>query len=106
MIDTPGMRELQLVDAGAGLAELFADIAELAARCRFVDCAHADEPGCAVRAAIAAGDLEPERLGRYRKLMAEEARNSAALHERRARDRRFGRMVKAIMSDKRRQRDR
>ena len=73
VIDTPGMRELQLWDADGGLAAVFADIDGLAAGCRFADCAHANEPGCAVRAAIAAGTLAADRYASYRKLEREEA---------------------------------
>jgi ribosome biogenesis GTPase len=74
LIDTPGLRELQLwvdVDEADGLAQLFADIDELAARCRFADCGHAHEPGCAVQAAIARGELTDGRLQSYRKLRRE-----------------------------------
>ena len=100
LLDTPGMRELQLVDAGAGIEGLFADIVALAADCRFADCRHENEPGCAVRAALEVGELEPERFDRFRKLAAEEARNSETLAERRARDKGFGKMVKAVMKEK------
>lgn len=100
LLDTPGMRELQLADAAEGIAEVFADIVALAGRCRFADCAHESEPGCAVRDAISSGALEPERLERFRKLQREEAWNSEAIHERRARERRFGKMVRAT-KDKR-----
>jgi ribosome biogenesis GTPase len=100
LIDTPGMRELQLADAGEGIAEVFADIAELAAGCRFADCRHESEPGCAVQAAIASGELEAERFQRFRKLQREEMRNSEALHERRARERGFGKMVKEASKKK------
>jgi ribosome biogenesis GTPase / thiamine phosphate phosphatase len=100
LLDTPGMRELQLYDAGAGVADLFADIVELAEACRFADCRHETEPGCAVRAAIDDGRLDLARLRRFHKLAAEEARNSEAIHERRARERDFGKMTKAIMKEK------
>jgi len=100
LIDTPGMRELQLVDVEAGLADVFADVTALARECRYADCRHDGEPGCAVAAAIAAGDLDPERLRRFRKLAAEDARNAASLHERRAQERNFGRMVKSAMKAK------
>jgi len=70
-LDTPGMRELQLWEAPTGVEEAFDDIAELAGECRFADCAHAGEPGCAVRAALDAGALEPSRLDSYRKLLRE-----------------------------------
>jgi len=101
LLDTPGMRELQLADAGAGIEEVFADIVDLARACRFADCSHNQEPGCAVRAAIEAGMLEAERLARYRKLAREDARNSEAIWKRRARERGFGKMVKGIMKEKR-----
>ncbi|HET7293460.1 MAG TPA: ribosome small subunit-dependent GTPase A [Vicinamibacteria bacterium] len=71
VIDTPGMRELQLWDSAAGLGPTFADIDELAAGCRFGDCGHAREPGCAVRAAIEQGRLDPKRLDSYHKLQKE-----------------------------------
>jgi ribosome biogenesis GTPase len=103
LLDTPGMRELQLADAADGIGEVFADIVALAAECRFADCGHGSEPGCAVREALEDGRLDQARYGRYVKLAREEARNSEALHERHARDREFGRMVKGIMQkDKRR----
>ena len=101
LIDTPGMRELQLVDVGEALDDVFAEIAALARQCRFGDCSHATEPGCAVQEAIAAGTLDPERLRRYLKLQAEDRRNTATLAERRARDRDFGKMIKSVMADKR-----
>jgi ribosome biogenesis GTPase len=71
IIDTPGMRELQLWDAAEGLERAFEDVEELAAECRFNDCQHETEPGCAVRAAIAAGTLERGRLDSYHKLQRE-----------------------------------
>lgn len=108
LLDTPGMRELQLTDAKARLDELFADIQALALDCRFADCRHESEPGCAVRAAVEAGTLDPDRLRRQRKLAAEEARNNEGRTERLerlARERMFGKMVKKIMQDKRRRQD-
>lgn len=101
LIDTPGLRELQLLDVAAGLDEVFADVVELAQGCRFADCRHDGEPGCAVQAAIAAGRLDPARLRRQRKLVAEEARNSGSLAERRGRSRALGRMYKAAQKEKR-----
>ena len=77
VIDTPGMRTLQISDIGAGLEILFAEITELAPECRFNDSTHAHEPGCAVRAAVAAGDLPTERLDRWRKLHGENQANTA-----------------------------
>ena len=76
VIDTPGMRELQLWGGGtdAGIAQAFDDVAALAAGCRFGDCQHAGEPGCAVAEAVARGELAPERLESWRKLSREMAR--------------------------------
>lgn len=74
VIDTPGMRELQLLDAegaSAGLAETFADIEALAEGCRFRDCKHRNEPGCRVQEAIQTGDLDAERFASYEKLQRE-----------------------------------
>ena len=71
VIDTPGLRELQLWEADEGLEEAFEDVAELAAGCRFADCAHETEPGCAIRAALAEGRLERERWESYVKLQRE-----------------------------------
>ena len=69
LVDTPGLRELQLWQGDVD--EAFADVVEIAACCRFSDCAHRTEPGCAVRAAIAQGTLDPDRLKAYRKLQRE-----------------------------------
>ena len=104
LIDTPGMRAVPLFDVSDGIAAVFEDIEDLAGSCRFNDCAHDSEPGCAVQAAIAAGDVDPERLKRWRKLMSEDQRNSESIAEARARDKGFGRMVKSAMSDKRNRR--
>lgn len=100
LLDTPGMRELQLADADAGIDGVFADIATLARKCRFSDCRHESEPGCAIRAALEDGRIDAERLRRYRKLAAEDSRNSEAIYQRRARERGFGRMVRRVMEEK------
>jgi ribosome biogenesis GTPase len=73
VIDTPGMRELQLWDAESGLAAVFADIEALARECRFADCAHTAEPGCAIRGALETGRLDRDRYAGYQKLEREEA---------------------------------
>lgn len=104
LLDTPGIRELQLTDAKSGLEDVFADIVALAETCRFSDCGHETEPGCAVRMAIEAGTLEANRLKRWRKLVAEDARNTESLADRHARERTFGKMVKGIIKSKREQR--
>jgi ribosome biogenesis GTPase len=71
IIDAPGLREAQLWEGGDALGEVFEDVEALALRCRFTDCAHQTEPGCAVKAAIAAGDLDAARVTSYRKLQRE-----------------------------------
>jgi ribosome biogenesis GTPase / thiamine phosphate phosphatase len=71
IVDTPGMREMQLWDDAGSMETTFADIAALAEACRFRDCAHASEPGCAVTAAVADGSLGRERLQSYHKLQRE-----------------------------------
>ncbi|MCM2280247.1 MAG: ribosome small subunit-dependent GTPase A [Bdellovibrionaceae bacterium] len=71
MIDTPGMRELQVWDDGQGIEAVFQDIESLALQCKFTDCLHNSEPGCRVREALASGTLTPDRLENYRKLQRE-----------------------------------
>lgn len=100
LVDTPGMRELQLVDVGEALDDVFAEIAALASNCRFGDCAHESEPGCAVQEAIESGKLDADRLRRYRKLQSEDRRNSESIAQRRSRDKNFGKMIKSVLTDK------
>ncbi|PJE25695.1 ribosome small subunit-dependent GTPase A [Pseudooceanicola antarcticus] len=76
VIDTPGMRSLHVADVSAGLDTLFAEIVALADGCRFRDCTHDHEPGCAVQAAVAAGTVDPARVGRWRKLTEENLTNT------------------------------
>lgn len=84
VVDMPGIRGLGLWDAESGLGTAFSDVEELAASCRFRDCSHVDEPGCAVLAAVAAGNLAEARLRSYRTLSAEiasvRARRDEARH--------------------------
>jgi ribosome biogenesis GTPase / thiamine phosphate phosphatase len=72
LIDTPGMRELQLWESANGIERAFTDVQDLAAQCKFRDCRHQSEPGCAVRAAAEIGHLDAERLSNYHKLEREE----------------------------------
>jgi ribosome biogenesis GTPase / thiamine phosphate phosphatase len=78
LIDTPGIRELQLIDAAEGIDEVFEDVVQVAAACRFSNCTHMNEPGCAVQAALSSGALDAPRLARYRKLQGEERENADA----------------------------
>jgi ribosome biogenesis GTPase / thiamine phosphate phosphatase len=79
LIDTPGVREVQLADVADGIDMLFVDILDLAAHCHFRDCTHLREPKCAVQAAVARGAVDAGRVDRWRKLVAEGAGNAAAL---------------------------
>ena len=105
LIDTPGMRALPLMDVSDGIEAVFADIEELSLTCRFSDCAHETEPGCAVLAALNQGTLDDDRIRRWKKLKAEDLRNSETLAEARKRDKGFGKMVKGAMARKRSERD-
>lgn len=102
VLDTPGMREIQMADAEAGIADLFDDLTELATRCKFNDCSHEVEPGCAVRKAVESGDVDAARYARWQKLAAEDKHNSASMAQRRAADKTFGKMVKSAVKHKRR----
>ncbi len=103
LMDTPGMRELQLVDATHGVDEVFDDVAALAALCRFADCKHGAEPGCAVQGALAAGTLDDARFKRYQKLLREDQGNSKSLGISRAR--RSGKTAKATLEQKLKERE-
>ncbi|GGH51053.1 putative ribosome biogenesis GTPase RsgA [Frigidibacter albus] len=105
LIDTPGMRELRLTDAEEGIAAVFDDLDALARTCRFGDCTHQSEPGCALRAAVEAGDLDPGRVLRWEKLRREDRYNSETLAEAHSRDRAFGRMTRRALRDKTRRRE-
>jgi len=99
LVDTPGMRELALYDDEEGVATAYADVTSLAAECRFRDCAHRTEPGCAVAAAIDQGRLDPGRLVAWRKLQSEAHRqllrvDARARAEEKARLRSFHRSLK------------
>jgi ribosome biogenesis GTPase len=104
LIDTPGLR-LQTLAGGDGVEDAFTDIAELAQQCRFSDCSHDTEPGCAVQAAIERGDLDAERLESMRKLQrearwAEERQGGPGEAARRARGREFTREYRRIVENK------
>jgi ribosome biogenesis GTPase / thiamine phosphate phosphatase len=102
VIDTPGIREVGLAGDEDAVDAAFADIDALASECRFNDCAHDGEPGCAVAAAVAAGALSPERLEAYGVLRREAvaAARRADEHARRAYERKFTKAVKAHVNGK------
>ena len=94
VIDVPGMRELRVAEVERSLGVVFEDIELLAMQCRFADCQHLGEPGCAVLQAIEEKTLDKRRLASYQKLRRENALASATLSEKRARQRDFGKIVK------------
>jgi ribosome biogenesis GTPase len=96
VLDTPGMREIQLTDVSVGLEETFADLHALKQNCRFNDCAHKTEPGCAVQAAVASGEVDVLRLQRWLKLVAEDAENTKFLSNRKLRDRAKNKPEKSV----------
>lgn len=106
IIDMPGMRALRLEQVTAGIETLFEDIEALASQCRFSDCAHGVEPGCAVQAAIATGDLSRDRMQRWDKLKREDIRNSETIAQGRARFKAFGKMAKTAVKDAKRRKNR
>ncbi|WP_367182899.1 ribosome small subunit-dependent GTPase A [Sphingomonas bacterium] len=90
LVDTPGMRELQMSEVAYGVTEVFDDVTAVTLECRFANCTHVDEPGCAVHAAMAQGTLDPDRVERWRKLAGEDAANSSTAAVRRSRARKGG----------------
>lgn len=85
LVDTPGIRELQMSEVASGVTEVFDDVTAVTLDCRFANCTHGDEPGCAIHAAMAEGVLDPARVDRWRKLAREDAVNSGAVAVRRSR---------------------
>lgn len=101
LIDTPGMRSLGMSDSGDGIDRVFSDLTELATTCKFSDCAHQSEPGCAIQAAIQAGEIDANRFQRWEKLLAEDRVNSETPSEARARKRGFTKKIKSSVQGKR-----
>jgi ribosome biogenesis GTPase len=91
LVDTPGMRELQMTDVASGVTEVFDDVTAVALECQFANCTHADEPGCAIAAAMGERTLDPARVERWRKLAREDAVNTGVAAARRFRPRKAGR---------------
>lgn len=103
LLDSPGLRELQLSDCEDGVASLFDEIEAVARNCRFNDCQHLGEAGCAVVAAAERDELDPRRLTNYLKLKAEQKRADQTLVEKRRKDKNFGKMCKRVMSAKKKE---
>jgi ribosome biogenesis GTPase / thiamine phosphate phosphatase len=94
LLDVPGIRELKVAHLESSLDTVFDDIDSIAEQCKYANCVHNDEPGCAVRTAIDEGRLDPRRLSNFKKLALEEARNTASLAQQRMRERKFSKAAK------------
>lgn len=98
LIDVPGMRELKVADVEQALGTVFSDIETLALQCRFTDCRHGTEPGCAVKQAMEHGALTQRRYDNYMKLRRENEFNNASIAELRARDRDLSRHIRQVLA--------
>lgn len=96
LIDTPGMRELGVAGAGDGIGSGLDEVSKFAAACRYADCTHQHEPGCAVRAALERGELREERLANYVKLKKEAEFYEMSSLDKRKKDKAFGKLVKSV----------
>lgn len=101
LLDVPGMRELKVAELDTSLAEVFSEVEAFAVNCKFRNCEHNDEPGCAVRQAIDSGEIDERRFSNYQKLVREETRNTASLADQRHQDRQFGKTIKQYLELKR-----
>ena len=102
VIDTPGMRELGSMSVDDGLDETFSEILEISQNCKFTNCSHTNEKGCAILAAIEAGDLSEQRYQNYLKMKKESDFNQMSYLEKRKKDKSFGKLVKEAMKNKQR----
>ena len=102
VIDTPGMRELGVTDSADALEMTFDAISDLTSDCRFSDCSHTNETGCAVLAALERGELSEDAYENYLKLKREQEHFSSTLYEKRQRDKEFGKMIKSVLKEKKR----
>jgi ribosome biogenesis GTPase len=102
IIDTPGMRELGSMSVDDGLDETFSGILQLSHGCKFSNCSHTNEKGCAILAAMKAGDLSEQRYQDYLKVKKEAEFNQMSYAEKRRKDKNFGKFIKTIMKNKKR----
>ena len=102
IIDTPGMRELGSISIDDGLDGTFSEILELSQRCKFSNCSHTRESGCAILAAIQTGDLSEQRFQNYLKMKKESEYSRMSYIEKRRKDKNFGKFVKTVMKNKKR----
>ena len=100
IVDTPGMRELGSLAVESGLKNAFHEIDQLASSCRYHDCSHTQENGCAVLSAVADGILLKERYQNYLKMNKESIFHEMSYQEKKKKDKQFGKMVKSVMKSK------
>jgi ribosome biogenesis GTPase / thiamine phosphate phosphatase len=100
IIDVPGMRELGNMGIDSGLSETFSEIIELSNQCRYTDCSHTQEKGCAVLDALKTGRISEERYQNYLKMLKESAYNDRSYLEKRQKDKQFGKMCKSVLKHK------
>jgi len=100
LIDTPGMRGLGVAEVAYGIDATFPEISELAEQCKFRDCEHETEPGCAIQAAIMTGDIDPDRLKRFKKLKRENQHATETIAQARDRYRKLGKMYRSAIKKK------
>jgi ribosome biogenesis GTPase len=101
LIDTPGMRELGLIAGGEGIDDSFSDLVSLAQNCRFSDCTHTSEPGCAILSALEQGEINPEHHRNYLKLKKESDFHEMSYVEKRKKDKQFGKFIRTALRTKR-----
>jgi ribosome biogenesis GTPase len=101
IVDTPGMRELGNIDVESGLEQTFDEIVNLTDQCRFSDCTHTNEDGCAILIALNNGTISQARFDNYQKMLKESAYYNMSYLEKRERDKKFGKMIKSVMKNKR-----
>lgn len=100
LIDTPGMRELGNISVDTGIDETFSEISELIHGCKFGNCSHTNEKGCAILSAIEKGELSEQRYKSYLKMKKESAFNELTYSEKRKKDKDFGKMIKSTLKNK------
>jgi len=100
IIDTPGMRELGNMSVDTGIDETFSEIIKLIQNCKFSNCSHTNEKGCAILAAIETGELSDQRFKNYQKMKSESAFNDMSYSEKRKKDKDFGKLIKTTLKNK------
>ncbi|MEZ5346882.1 MAG: ribosome small subunit-dependent GTPase A [Pyrinomonadaceae bacterium] len=104
IIDTPGMRELGNIGVELGIESVFHEFADLESKCKFRDCSHSGEQGCAVLEAIENGSIAEQRFQNYQKMRSESARNDMSYHEKRIKDKKLGKLIKSIQQQRKKDR--